>query len=274
MKTNPTAWRTLRDVFVEAHRLSGRVRLTLVASALAYTTLLSIIPVLAVSFAVFHAFGGLEKLLDTLEPFILSNLAMGTGTEVTQALRGFIENVHADAVGAGGFVGLIITTVILFSSAERAINQVWGIERQRSAFHRFSVYWLLITLGPLALAVALGVATSSDIPVASLLPSGVGITFVTILILFCVYQFAPNRPVDWRCSFLSATLTAALGSLAGFGYEIYTKKAVTYNKIYGSLSALPTLLIWIYIMWLITLSGAALTAALQKKLENQGAPPS
>ena len=75
----------LKEILLELREIGGRVQLPMAASSLAYTTILSIIPVLAVSFAVFHAFGGMEKVLDTLEPYILRNLAHGTGEEVTVA---------------------------------------------------------------------------------------------------------------------------------------------------------------------------------------------
>lgn len=256
----------VRGMISDVYALMGEFELSTAAASLAYTTILSIIPVLAVSFSLLHAFGGLEKLLADVEPFILSNLAHGTGEDVTLALQGFISNAHANAVGIGGFVGLIITTMIMFSSAEKAINKIWGAKVQRRLFHRISAYWLFVTVGPMALAVVVGLATSSDMPLSHLLPSGAGISLVTVVLLFCVYHFVPNCPVDWRCSFIAASITAFLWSLAGFGYEIYAKKALSYNKIYGSLGAVPVLLVWIYIMWHITLFGATLTAVLQKRV--------
>lgn len=259
--------RLLRAVAKDVLETNRRVQLSTVAASLAYTTLLSIIPVLAVSFAVFHAFGGMEKLLETVEPYILSNLAHGTGVDVTQALRQFIDNVHATTVGAGGLAGLVVTTMLMLYSAESAINQIWGITSERHILHRISFYWMFVTLGPLALAVAVGVATSGDTPLSDFLPRESGVFLLTVALLFCVYQFVPKRAVDPRCAFIAAGVTAAIGTLAASGYEVYTKKAVSYNKIYGSLGAIPILLVWIYIMWLITLSGAALTAALQKRLD-------
>lgn len=263
-------WEILKGVYEDMMTLMRRVHLPLVASSLAYDTILSIIPVLAVSFAVFHAFGGMEKLLETLEPYIISNLAHGTGEEVAQALHGFIDNVHVNAVGAGGFIGLIVTTMIMLSSAETAINHIWGATKSRSVFARISAYWLFVTLGPLALAIAVGAATSSEMPLTRLLPGGAGKVFLSVAILFCIFQFVPNCRVNWRYSFISAALTSVFWDGASLAYKIYTQKAVSYNKIYGSLGAIPILLVWIYIMWLITLTGAAFTAALQKRFEKIG----
>lgn len=247
--------------------LMRKDHLYMVASSLAYTTILSIIPVLAVSFAVFHAFGGLENLFETVEPFILSHLAHGTGKEAVNTLKGFITNTRATAVGAGGFIGLIVTTMLMFQSAENAINHIWGAVVRRSFFQRLASYWLLVTLGPMALAIGVGMATSSGLPVTQWLPSGSGIILLGVGMLFVVYQFVPNCQVNWRYSFISASLAGLIWNLAKEGYEIYTVKFLSYNKIYGSLGAIPILLVWIYIMWLILLSGAALGATLQKRFD-------
>src|SRR4051794_41077077 len=85
-------------------------QLLMAASSLAYTTILSIIPVLAVSFAVFQAFGGLDKVYDVVEPLILSNLSEGTGDQVIDNIHTFIQNTHANVVGAGGFIALVFTS--------------------------------------------------------------------------------------------------------------------------------------------------------------------
>ena len=116
----------IRD-FQQAHIL-------LTASSLAYTTILSIIPVLALAFAIFQAFGGTEKLYGVIEPFIIENLAEGADEQAINMIRTFIGNVHAGAVGAGGLVGLIITCISMFSSIDNAINRIWGVPETRRFF--------------------------------------------------------------------------------------------------------------------------------------------
>jgi len=161
-----------------------QAQLLMVASSLAYTTILSIVPVLAVSFAIFKAFGGMERLYNFIEPLVLSNLAEGTSSEVIDALHRFIDNTHASAVGVGGLIALIFTSMSMLSSAERAINRVWQTRVQRSFFHRVAGYWLFITLGPLALSIVVGAATSSAYPLARLVPSGLGMFLVTVGLFF------------------------------------------------------------------------------------------
>jgi membrane protein len=253
--------RVFRDVRIQINQ----AQLFMVAASLAYTTILSIIPVLAVSFAIFHAFGGMRKIYDIVEPLILTNLAHGASEEVITTLHRFIDNTHAGAVGIGGLIGLIFTSMSLLYSAEKAINHVWQAKIGRGLFHRISTYWLFITLGPLALSVAVGTATSLNFPLVKLFPSGTGMYLIAVFIFFCIYQWVPHVKVKWQFSLISAIVASALWNIARFGYTLYTQNVVTYNKIYGSLGAVPILLLWIYIMWVIILTGAALTAALQKR---------
>lgn len=261
-----SAWDILRETFEETWKQVQQAQLLQVASSLAYTTILSLIPLLAMSFAIFKAFGGMEKLLDTIQPFILSNLAEGTSDEVIGRLQEFIDKAHTRAVGAGGFLGLVLTSVTMLWSIEKSINKVWQARVTRSWFNRLATYWMFITLGPVALAFALGFVTSQEMPVASILPSGVAIFGVTVAVFYAIFKYVPNTRVYWKYALLSSVVTSAFWNIAREGYALYTRKVVTTSAIYGSLSAVPILLLWIYIVWVIILSGAAFTAALQKRI--------
>ena len=238
-----------------------------VASSLAYTTLLSIIPALAVSFAIFHAYGGASHFYNLVEPFILNHLAEDTSADVILKLHEFIDNAHANVIGIGGLVGLVFTTVSMLSSIETAINRVWHTQTKRPIWIRITAYFLIVTLGPLALAVAIGMVTSHDLPLTLLLPSSVGLFFIAIGFFFFIYKYVPSCAVRTRYAFSAAVGTAVLFNLARQGYALYAKRAMSYNQIYGSLSAIPILLLWIYIVWVIILLGAALSSVLQKRFE-------
>ncbi|MBI4373761.1 MAG: YihY family inner membrane protein, partial [Deltaproteobacteria bacterium] len=127
------------------------------ATALAYTTLLSLVPFLAVTFALFKAFGGLEKAAEPLRAMILSNLATGTGSVVTGYLDQFIENFRSSAVGLIGFLLLILSVVGVLATIEKAFNDIWEIPQSRSFVRRFTTYWTLITTGPILIGVTLAV---------------------------------------------------------------------------------------------------------------------
>jgi membrane protein len=242
----------------------SRAQLPQVASSLSYTTILSLIPLLAVSFAIFKAFGGLDRIYGMIEPFILDNLAEGVSDEVIGTLKTFISNAHAKTIGVGGLVGLIFTSMSMLWSADKAINKIWDAPLKRSWFLRISGYGLFVTIGPLALAVVLGFATSGHLPITHFFPNGTGLFLITTAFFYFIYKWVPHTPVDSKYAWVSALLAAIAFNIARLTYATYIAKAVSYNKIYGSLSAVPILLLWIYIVWLVILSGAALTAALQK----------
>lgn len=255
----------LRGVALDTNRQISEAQLFITASSLAYTTILSIVPLLALSFVIFKAFGGLDKVYETLEPFILSNLAEGTSDEVIQRLHSFIDNVHGGTVGIGGFFGLIVTSMSMLMSIENAFNRIWRAKNTRGWFQRIAYYWLFITLGPLALSVALGIASSSNVAISKVLPSGAGIQLIATLGLFIIYKFVPNTYVNWKYALISSFWTGILWSLSRLGYLLYVERFAAYHRIYGSLAAIPIILFWIYLLWLMVLSGAALAAALQHR---------
>lgn len=258
-----SAWELIRTTW----SVTREAQLPLIAGSLTYTTLLSIVPLLALSFAIFKAFGGLDKLYETVEPILANILAQGVSDQVIRTLHGFVENVHANAVGLGGLIGLILTTMSMLSSAEKAINLVWRTENQRNIFQRVSSYWLLVTLGPIFASFAIGFATSNDFPLSSVFPSGSGMFALTIAAFFFTYKWVPNAPVSPLAAAISALLTAIAFNLARMLYGLYIAKAIGANQFYGSLGALPVLMVWIHLLWTIILSGAALTVALQRRFK-------
>ncbi len=262
-----TLHQRLRAVVLDTWTQMQECQLPSIASSLAYTTLLSIIPLLAVSFSIFKAFGGMEKLYETIEPFILDNLAEGVSDEAMIQVRLFISNIHAGAVGGIGIVGLLFTCMALLTSADTAIQRVWKVVDRRKFFHRMTSYWFFITLGPVAASVALGFAGSSQSGLGRLIPSGVIGTLLVTAFFFGIYKWVPNRRVHWRPALIGGAFAAIGFQLAKVGYGLYVKHVVNYDKIYGSLGAIPIFLIWIYVMWLVVLTGSALSAALQRRFE-------
>ncbi len=242
-------------------------QLFITASSLAYTTLMSLIPVLAVSFSVFKAFGGLEHLYQVIEPWVIENLTEGTDEQALQMIRGMIGNIHAGALGIGGLIGLIITSTSLFWNIENAIQRVWKAKPREGWFRRFAVYWLLISLGPLGLSVALGFAGMGKMEgtAMSMVPYGGVLFIITAAFFILIYKYVPNRKVNWRPALMGGITTSVVWNVARVGYSFYIGNLVHYRNIYGSIAALPILLLWLYIVWLILLSGTALTAAFQQR---------
>ncbi len=258
---------TVKRVAQETIVTINERNLLMAASSLAYTTILSIVPLLAVSFSIFKAFGGLEKLYDSFKPLIIANLAESSGEVALQFIDQFVSKAHAGAMGVGGMIGLLVTSLSLLSSVEKAINRIWNATIQRTFFQRISAYWLFITLGPVAMAAALGASSSANLSFTRVLPQGF-LGFMMIWgLFFAVYKWVPNRKVNWTPPLIGGLLTSVCWTLAKMGYGLYVTRVVAYNKIYGSLGAVPIILLWIYILWTVILGGAVLAFVLQRRLD-------
>ncbi len=253
----------LKDTLKDTAKQVQEAEISVAAASLAYTTILSIIPLLAVSLSIFKAFGGLENLYAAIEPFIFENLAEGSDDATLATIRSFVGNIHAGALGAGGLIGLIFTSMTMLASVEKSINKIWKAPLKRHLFYRITMYWFFITLGPLALSVAIGFATTLNVPISKVLPSGLPFVPILIALFYGMYKYIPHRRVYWKAALVSSVGTSLVWIVAKLVYGVYVKKVVSYDKIYGSLGAIPIFLIWIYLAWYVILVGAAFSASLQ-----------
>ncbi len=242
----------------------GEVRL--LANSLSYTTVLSLIPFFAVSLSVFHAFGGLDKLYAELEPLIMQNLASAAGKAALTNLQGIIFKINSQALGLLGFMGLLVTSTTLIIDMEAAVQKVWKVKLKRSFTYRVFFSWLIIFLGPLALAVLLGALYSDKNAFFYLHKNFFNGALLGLLVMFA-YKFIPSA----RVTIWSAVVSAIVATVSfAAGQKIFmtlTRTIFTYSKIYGSLAAIPIFFLWISILWWIFLVGAALCAVLNKKKE-------
>lgn len=245
------------------------------AASLTYTTLLAIVPFLAVIFSVFKAVGGLEGLQRKIEPFILQNLAIGSQDMVRGQIHNFVTNINAGAIGAIGGVVLFVTVISTMMRIERSFNEIWGIDKSRPFFQQLSVYLTLLVVGPILLGLSLSLTTAiqansfliyiqREIPQAiaaiklffRLLP-----VFLTWIAFTTMYAIMPNRRVSIKSALIGGIIGGSVWELAKIGYTIYQAKSTNYSAIYGSLAAVPFFLLWIYISWVIVLFGAQIAHA-------------
>lgn len=149
---------------------------------------------------------------------------------------------------------------------EMAVQRIWKLKTKRSLWKRLTVYWLIMFLGPLALAAALGALSSKNVLSGGIISRRLLTISFEFLAFFTIYKLVPNTAVKIRYAFLSA-LTATLGVIGAQNiYTTITRKILSYNKVYGSLASVPIFLIWILVLWWICLAGVALTASLQHQL--------
>jgi membrane protein len=251
----------------------SRDRIHLRASALAYKTVFSLVPLLAVMFAVFKGFGGLAAIEADVRAFIQKNLAVGSSDSVIRAMDAGLANLHAGAVGAVGCAILMITAVLLLGTVENTLNDIWGVRQPRSIFRRFAIYWTILTLGPVLIGASTTFSAAiSSSTVVAWLNAHVALAPLVAFVLppalawaafTCLYLFMPNARVRVRPAVAAALLAAILWEAAKFGFIRYNAHIVPHYRIYGSLGALPVFLLWIYLSWLIILAGAEVSFAMQ-----------
>jgi membrane protein len=235
------------------------------AGSLAFSSAVSLVPLLAVSLSVFTYFGGLDSLLHKIEPFILHNLVDASGAELSKTIRYLVDRVHSRTLGIGGVLGLLIASTKIFYDMEKAVHKVWGLASDRNVWRQVLIYWLLMFLGPLAVAIVLGVLGSHDIGLIGPLPRAIVLVTFEFLTLVSIYKFVPSIHVSWISALASGSVATLAVALAQSFYSTIMKTFFSTNKVYGSLASIPLFLIWILILWWICLTGVAYCAVLEKR---------
>jgi membrane protein len=233
------------------------------ASSMAYITVLSIIPLLALSLSISKAIGILPQLIEKMEPLVLNYLAVGTDDQFVANLQMAIDRINEGALGSLGFITLLVTSTILLHEINNAIQVSWRIEKRRSFLKSIVFYWLIIALGPLSLAILLGVMSPEFIGILDIVPTTWIAFSLIFFIIFLIFKIVPNTQVRPVPALLSALITAIFLFAGHFIFAWATSSVLYYNKVYGSLAAIPLFLLWLWIIWLIFLSGSVLCYSLQ-----------
>lgn len=241
-----------------------------IAASLSYTTLLALVPLMAVSVAILAAFPAFQSVIGALQDFIFANFVPASGDTIQQYLQQFAE--QAAKLTALGVVFLVLTAVMLMDTIEGALNEIWRVHRKRRPVARFLVYWAILTLGPILVGLSLVVSSYLfSLPLISDATTGLGLgtaflrvlPFLATAIAFgLLYMIVPNCTVAVRHALVGGIAAAILFEGAKKAFAMYITHVPTYALIYGALAAVPVFLIWIYISWAITLIGAQLTFAL------------
>ncbi len=241
------------------------------ASALTYTTLLSLVPLLALMFAVLKGLG----VQNELEPLLLKNLAVGGGTVVTKIVE-YINNTNVARLGTFGLIFLVLTVLTLLSNIEKTFNRVWGVQETRPLLRRFTDYFSVVTIGPLFLVLAISMTSTlrSQQLVQTLLDQQyIGeallslfkvLPFMIMWLVFAgLYLFMPNVKVNFRAALIGGVFGGTLWQVSQWGYLNFQVGVARYNAIYGTMAALPILMVWLYLSWMIVLLGLEMTYATQ-----------
>ena len=271
-----TSGSTLEARVINALRITYAVirdaiegQLTLRAMSLVYTTLLSLVPLLAVSFSVLKAFG----VHNQIEPLLLGFLQpLGDKSiEITERIVSFVENMKAGVLGSVGLLLLLYTVVSLIQKIERAFNFVWRVKSHRSFTKRFSDYLSVVIVGPILIFTAMGITasiTNASIvqQISSIETFGHIIRFVArmlpyILIILAftfVYVLIPNTRVKFRSAFIGAVTSGILWETTGWAFASFVANSAKYTAIYSAFATLIMFMIWLYLAWLILLIGTSI----------------
>jgi membrane protein len=260
--------RILRIGYVVVRDLVGG-QLTLRAMSLVYTTVLSMVPLLAVSFSVLKGFG----IHNRIEPALMNFLApLGDkGAEITQRVIGFVENVNVTVLGSLGIALLFYTVVSLIRKIEHAFNLTWHIKQLRPFWQRFSDYLIVIMIGPLLVLAALGITGTllhgelaqrilAIEPFGSLVAiAGRLLPYLLIITAFTfVYTFVPNTRVSFGSALTGGILAGILWESTGWAFASFVIASTKYTAIYSTFATLIMFMIWLYLSWLILLIGASI----------------
>ncbi len=249
------------------------------AMGMVYITLLSVVPFfifLFYIFTLFDFFGRIDKISSQIQNIILKNLAAGTGQSVINYLEKYIYSADVEQLGALSFFSLILLIVFMLARVEVTFNQIWMVSEHRDIFKRFISFWTFITLGTFILTLLLSISLifSEKYLGFWLNDSEPGSSMVFNLIMFSsnflififAYYIIPNTEVEASSAVFAGTVSGILFILSKNLYGIYTKNLTAYSfqrQIYGSLSVIPFFLVWLYLVWLIILTGAVISHVFQ-----------
>jgi len=248
------------------------------ASALAYSTLASLVPVFAIMLAVLSgpAFKDVrDKVLDKLAADLIPVTAVGDSWDLDEDSPqqetykvSFQEHIKPLAekqatVSVFGFIILMAIVVLLFQAAERSLNAIWRVPNVRSFFLRVAIATSVMFWGPVMLAVSVSLTQM----LSSLFVVGTYFipTVFTSLLFAAFYMVVPHTKVRLHCALAGGVLAALCWEVAKLLFLLYVTRVVSYHKVYGSLGLIPMLFLWVYVNWLLILYGAEFAYCLQHR---------
>lgn len=235
------------------------------AASLGYTSLLALVPLLAVIFGVISIFPVFSEWAEKFQAFVFSNFVPAAGETVRQYMETFLDSVSG--LTLPGTVFLIVTALLLMFRIEVAFNKIWRVTEPRTLTNRVVMYWAVLTLSPIMIGAAVALGAENLLSVfnaeGELSPGlqGFGVFLLMWMTFTVIFVLVPNRKVQFRDAIAGAFLTAVLFEIAKAAFVGYITNA-NYAVIYGALATVPIFLFWLYLVWVVVLFGASLAASL------------
>ena len=248
------------------------------AAALTYITLLSLVPLVAISLSVLSGF---KTSQEAFLNFVFQYLVPTPSLQeiIVTNIKNFAQQTTTLSIFGGLF--LILASVFLLNTIEGTFNHIWGATHRRPLVIKFASFWSVITLSPILIAVALILSLKlTEAPfVGSIVKMAVvkGFHhyflpfFLTFLAIFIMYRVLPHARVKIKPAIIGSIIATFLFLVARWGFEVYVAAFAHFDKIYGMLGTLPIFFVWIYICWVVILFGGEVTYTVQHvKLEIKG----
>lgn len=264
----------MRSIAINFYNDLRGERITVSAGHLAYVSLLSLVPVIMVFFMIMSAFPAFAEVRGEFEAFIFRNFLPHAGDVVEQYMTEFVGN--ASGMGAASIFTLLIVALLLISNIDKTFNHLWKTQMERPLIYTFAIYWMVITLGPLLIGLSIavssylsGLATFADDYTPGLGTAALKLVpwAATIGAFLILYMIVPNRPVKAKYAFLGALFAAILFEFTKKGFALYISSFPSYEVIYGALSVIPILFVWVYLSWIVVLMGAVFTYSITMTVE-------
>jgi membrane protein len=248
--------------------------LALRAMSLVYTTLLSIVPLIALSFSVLKGLGYHHE----LEPMLFNFLEPigAKGPELTAQIMQFVDNVRGEVLGSIGLIILLYTVISMIQKVEESFNFVWRVAQPRSFRRRFSEYLSVLVIGPALMATSLGLLATLDTSVGSLswskyqwfdsllkLLRTLGPFMLVTGVFTFMYAFVPNTKVYLRAAAIAGLAAGITWAASGAIFTSFVAGSTGRMVIYAGFAIVIVALWWVHISWLILLLGAQLAFYIQ-----------
>lgn len=239
------------------------------AAALSYSSLLALVPLITISFAILTAFETFDQTRADLQQLLFDTFPQDVGTAVSDQFATFIDN--ANRMTGFGIAALGVVAVLLLNTITGGLNAIWRVSEPRPLALRILVYWALLTLGPLLLGASLSLSSYAFAVVQwsgvkDYAPNFIAVRTLPMLLgvlgFSLMFLVVPNRAVAVKHAVLGAVLAAFLLELLKSAFGYYLSHFPTYQMIYGALAAIPIFLLWMYLSWAVVVFGAELAAAL------------
>ena len=251
-------------------------RIIVYSGYLSFVTLLSIVPLFAVIFSVFSFFPIFQEWRGELESFVLRNFVPALGESIQGYLVRFVEN--ATKMTSLGLVVLFLIALLMISSIDHTLNNIWRVSKNRRQFVSFLIYLVVLTLGPILIGTSLlttsyllsltGFEDNTLLAVRKifleLLPY-----LASYLSFLLVYLLVPHTRVHFWSALSGAIIASILFEFSKSSFALYLTHFQVYKEIYGALAIIPLLFVWVFISWVVILVGAQVAASLDGFLDEQ-----